>query len=159
MADSIPPSERLDSGPVAEIELTRHRPPAFVDHSFGHLELDGIGGADTPPIEIVSGLEWPQLHARYVVVQEATLREEPQRGWAPVGGVYSDRLLVGPSDTSPFDFGSADGTGDGVLVWACDTFLSLTACGDTVAIVRVGIADLLTAAEASVRSRQSALID
>jgi hypothetical protein len=152
----FPPSEQVDSGPLAEIQLTRQQQPLCVDHSFSRLVVHQDEGPGASPIEIVSGLDWPQLHARYVIVQEEVVRRDPRRGWAPVGGVYPDHLLIGPSDASQLDFSAAVGKDDGVLVGAYETFLSLTACGSTAAIVRVGVADLLTVAEASSRRLEGA---
>lgn len=153
----FPPSERVEAGPLAELELTSRKQSVFVNHAFSRLELCFEGGEDLPTIGIVSGLEWPQLGARYVVVQEPLIREDPHGGWAPVGGVHSGALLVGPSEASQLAFPACVGAEDGVLVCAYATFLSLTACGSTVATVRVAVGDLLTAAEASWRQQEGAL--
>jgi hypothetical protein len=159
-ADNEPPfplSERVEAGPLAELSLTSGKQSVFVNHAFSRLEMRFEGGEGVPPIGIVSGLEWPQLGARYVVVQEPLMREDPHRGWAPVGGVHSDALLVGPSEAGQLTFPACVGAEEGVLICAYATFLSLTACGSTVAVVRLGVGDLLTAAEASCRRQEGLL--
>lgn len=153
----FPSSERVEAGPLVDLELTSRKPSVFVNHAFSRLELRLEGDEGVAPIGIVSGLEWPQLAARYVVVQEPLLREDPHRGWAPVGGVHSDALLVGPSEACQLMFPTSVRGDEGVLICAYETFLSLTACGNTVATVRVGVGDLLTAAEVSARQQDDAL--
>lgn len=153
----FPASELVESGPLAEVELTSRRPPVFVDHAFSRLQLRFQGHEHVPPIGIVSGLEWLQLGARYVAVQEPLMLKDPRRGWAPVGGIHTGALLLGPSEAGQLEFPPDVGAEDGVLLCAYPTFLSLTACGDTVATVQVGVEDLLTAPEASARRRQDAL--
>lgn len=152
----FPPSERVDAGPLVELELAGDQRSVFVSHSFSRLYLELEEGPGASPIEIVSGLDWPQLRARYVVVQEDVIRKDPRRGWVPVGGVYPDCLLIGPAEAGQLEFSAAVGRDDGVLIGADETFLSLTGCGSTVATARVGVADLLTPVEASSRRRESA---
>jgi hypothetical protein len=153
----FPASELVESGPLAELELTSRKPSVFVDHAFSRLDLRFQGSEHVPPIGIVSGFEWLQLGARYVAVQEPLLLKDPHRGWAPVGGVHSAALLIGPSEAGQLEFPPSVGAEEGVLLCAYPTFLSLTACGGTVATVQVGVEDLLTAPEASARRRESAL--
>ncbi len=147
----FPASEQID-GPIARVELSPGGQPVFVSHSFSSLELR-LGDGLAPAFEVVSGLEWPQVRARYVVTQPTVLREDPHRGWAPVGGVHPGTLFLGPGREGGFSFASTE-AGDWLMVRSYETFLSFTPCGARRAVLRTPVEDLLTAAEASSRSRE-----
>lgn len=149
----FPAHERLDVGPTAEVELSRGHRTVFVDHVFSRLELRLGGDPAIPPLEIVSGLEWPQLRARYVVTQPAVLASDPHHGWVPVGGIYPDSVLIGAGEVGQFSFAPTLGRDDHLLVCGYETFLSLTAGGDMGGTLRVAVGDLLTAVEAAARPR------
>lgn len=150
----IPPAERLDdAGPLAEVELSSGRPPVFVDHSFAHLEIRLGDNSTEKRLEVVSGLEWPQVQARFIVVQPEVLAEDPRHGWVPVGGIYPDSVLIGPGEVGQFSLPTAVGYNDHLLACGYETFLSLTAGGSMRGTLRVAVGDLLTAVEAAARPR------
>jgi hypothetical protein len=154
----IPTAEQVDGGPLVELELRPGQQPLFIDHAFSALSLRiGDGGA-TVPIEVESGLEWPQLEVRFVAFQDAIMRENPRLGWAPIGGAHDDDLFVAPSGAPALSFGDELGEGDGVVIGACETYLSLCAYGKAEIKVRVGVADLLTVPEVAARGKESALL-
>lgn len=149
---SIPAPEHVD-GPIAELALTPRGQPLFIDHAFSELEVRLED--PSPPLQVVSGLEWPQARARYVIVQPAVLRKDPRTGWCPVGGAHPDTLYIGPGGSGRFTFASTI-TDDWLMVRAYETFLSLTACGSVEATIHVPVRDLLAAVEASARYEQLA---
>jgi hypothetical protein len=143
----FPPGERLEPVELARIELSGHGPPIFVDHSFECLRVELGADGETPSLEIVSGIEWPQLHARFVVTQPAVLAEDPRRGWAPVGGIYPPKLVLGARSTPQFAFSELLRSEVQLLVRDHETYLSLVACPSASAGVLVARRDVLAASQ------------
>jgi hypothetical protein len=154
----FPPEERVVSrGPIIDLELTRSSPPLFVDHCFSQLDLRLGSGSAEIGVEIVSGLDWPQLDARYVVVEPKAVEEDPRRGWLPLGGVYADRLVLGP-ETAGALLGATRTAPEvaQVLLSAYETYISITACSTDPIGVRISIGDMLSAAGALERAAAQA---
>lgn len=104
----------------SEVELVRewglYRPPEefrarseyhleenrlLLKGNFEHLVELRLGWDErTPPIYLIPGKRCPQLGADYLVVQPSVVRENPSRGWLPVGGRFGSDVQLG-RDWSP----------------------------------------------------------
>ncbi len=134
----IPAAELPDlSGRLTPVRLSGDGPPLFVDHVFDSLRFRlGTDGA-VPEFEVVSGLDWPQVHSRYVLLQPEVVCRDPRAGWVPLGGIYPESVLIGPRETPEFAFPQTIEQGPQLLLCAYDTYLSITACPGTVASARI----------------------
>ena len=139
----------MSRGPIIDLELTRSSPPLFVDHCFSQLELRLGNDSAEVVIEIASALDWPQLDARYVIVERRALEEDPRRGWLPLGGAYIDKLVLGPETTSTL-LGATRTAPESAqaMLRAYETYLSITACSTDPLGVQVSVGDILSAAAA-----------
>jgi hypothetical protein len=145
-----PPEERLvGQGPIVDLTLTCHSPPLFVDHCFSHLALQLGSDSSRVVVELASALDWPQLDARYVLVERQALAQDPRRGWLPLGGTYADKLVLGPETVNNLLAGTTTPPESAqVMLCAYETYLSITGCGAEPVEIRVSIGDMLTAEEA-----------
>lgn len=129
-----PPADELIDENDGVIALYGDGPPLFVDHAFVQLKL-ALFAEPIGAFEIVSGLDWPGLNARFVLVQPDVVATEPRRGWIGLGGAHATRLALGRRDSLQFDFGADAPIEPQLLLCAEPTFLSLTACrGATIRI-------------------------
>jgi hypothetical protein len=135
-----------------ELEIVSKRPPLFISHVFSSLGIKVDNDPPIPDFEIVSGFEWPQVEARYIVTQPDALTKGPSQGWAPVGGIYPEDIAISPSNHPQFMY-SSEFLPDDLLfiVRSHDTFLSLIAGDDHRLSVRVPLESVLTKAEARAR--------
>jgi hypothetical protein len=135
------------TGQLDQVELSGEGPPLFIDHGFDVLELRLCDDEATPGFEIVSALDWPQVHSRYVITQPEILAEDVRRGWAAIGGVYPDFALVGPSSTPGFEFSPSCGMDPQFYLRRHETYLALTACRGTAVSARLNPVDRVLAAD------------
>lgn len=58
-----------------------------------------LGSVEAPPLELLDGEDVPQLGADLLVVQPEVIRADARRGWLPIGGVYSDAVCIGRTES------------------------------------------------------------
>lgn len=140
----IPTAELTNpTGRLTRVRLSGDGPPVFVDHTFEALEFF-FEDESTPALQIVSALDWRQLHSRYVITQPEILATDVRRGWLPVGGVYPDWVLIGAGRTPQFELPEC-GKNPLLHIHAHDTFLTATACKGASASVQLAEVDRLPA--------------
>lgn len=88
----------LDTGGIPPESLTdgRHQYVIPDDHSRAVELQEGtrfvVEVGDSPAMAVVAGAEVPQVSADWLVVQPEVVARSWRRGWAPLGGVWSDEL-------------------------------------------------------------------
>lgn len=95
--EAISEHERAAGRRTYELTTSDEDVPSLVIRAdfVGVVELRLGRTSDTSPCYLVRGEVCPQLAADYIVVQPDVMRQDPTKGWVPIGDTYPGDVCLG----------------------------------------------------------------